>query len=106
MRGYVSLNCSLEQGRAFTARLLGVEPETVTDREEVKDAVGEIVNMIAGNAKDVLSEKGHVEIALPTVCLSVDPNISVKGSTGVVVPFEDPTGVFCIELIVNEAEES
>ena len=58
--------------------------------------------MVAGSLKTQL--KGAVEIALPTVVMTPKADMRVKGSTGVLVPFEDPSGTFHVELIVRESE--
>lgn len=102
--GYISLHCSDSQAKAFTARLLGCEPDEVSSLDDVRDAIGEIVNMVAGSVKAALSQSVTVEIALPTVIMTPKPDIRVKGCNGVVVPLEDSSGVFHVELVIAESK--
>lgn len=105
--GCVSMHCTAVQAREFTARLIGMEASEVTADEDVRDAVGEIVNMIAGSVKTVLAQEGTCEIALPTVAINEKPDfhLSVKSKTGTVVPFEDPSGTFHVEIVVEDSRD-
>ena len=84
--GYVSIHVSRRQATDFTARLVGVDVAEVTSEDEIRDAVGEITNMIAGNVKTALSPIGLVEIALPTVVMTPKAELRVRGARGVAVP--------------------
>jgi chemotaxis protein CheX len=100
-RGYVALHASLEQSRDFTARLLGAGLDTVGSDEELRDAVGEIANMIAGNVKRELVRHGGIDITLPSVSLRTRAAMNVPDARGVVVPLTDYTGRFHVELVVG-----
>lgn len=86
----------------FVGRMLGEEYKEVS--KDVIDAVGEITNMIVGNAKREFSEKGIVfDMALPVTLVGRDIEISqlTKGPT-LTVPFKTDVGGFVVE--VNLAE--
>jgi CheY-specific phosphatase CheX len=100
-RGYVSLHCSRDLAAHFTGRLLGLDGTEVESMDDIRDAVGEVVNMIAGTLKAALGSEEPIEIALPTVVLTPKPDIRVRGQTGVVVPFMDPEGSFHVELVLD-----
>lgn len=100
--GYVSIHLSKNQATDFTARLIGVDVDEVTSEDEIRDAVGEITNMIGGSVKTSLSSLGIVEIALPTVLMTPKADLRVQGARGVAVPFEDYTGVFHVDLILSD----
>ena len=100
--GYVSIHVSRQQATDFTARLIGVDIEEITSEDEIRDAVGEITNMLAGNVKTALSALGLVEIALPTVVMTPKAELRVSGARGVAVPFEDYTGVFHVEVVLSD----
>lgn len=100
--GYVSIHVSRQQATDFTARLVGVDVEEITSDDEIRDAVGEITNMLAGNVKTALSALGLVEIALPTVVMTPKAELRVRGARGVSVPFEDYTGVFHVEVVLSD----
>jgi CheY-specific phosphatase CheX len=103
--GYVSIHVSRQQATDFTARLVGVDVGEVTSEEEIRDAVGELTNMLAGNVKTALSTMGMVEIALPTVVMTPKADLRVRGARGVAVPFEDYTGVFHVEVVLSDGGE-
>jgi CheY-specific phosphatase CheX len=53
-KGSIVLECSAPVAFAFTARLMGI-PTPRTFDDDVKDSMGELVNMIGGNLKGLLS---------------------------------------------------
>jgi chemotaxis protein CheX len=67
------------------------------------DALRELVNMIAGNAKKDLPA-GRAEMALPTLLASSEvcypPGVPV-----VVIPFDTPAGRFALEVAMTPATE-
>lgn len=74
--------------------------------DEIKDAVGEITNMISGQARQKLEELGKcLEAAIPTVITGI--NHSIKHITTypiVAVPFSTDNGSFTIEVCLEEEE--
>jgi len=72
--------------------------------EEVKDAVGELANMISGDARRELSEKGiSLAAAIPTVISGKNHSIKhmSKGSA-IAIPFSTPGGDFVVEVCFNK----
>ncbi len=63
-RGAILLECSREQLERFAARLTGLALEEI-DEEDARDAIGEVVNMIGGNMKSILTP--GVALSVPTV---------------------------------------
>jgi len=99
-RGSVSMHTTRDQAAALTATLLGISPDQITDADEIRDAMGEIINMIAGDVK--LSLANHsiaVEISLPTVVMGSEISVSVQARRSVVAPFETPFGRILVELV-------
>jgi chemotaxis protein CheX len=78
--------------------MLGEEYTEVT--KEIVDGTGEIINMIFGQAKVVLNEKGYgIKTALPSVVSGKDHSLTTKTNGPVViVPFESNVGDFFIEI--------
>lgn len=77
--------------------------KVVTIDDGVKDAIGELANIVAGAAKRDLSQY-KISISLPTVI--VGDNHEIQGGKEVIplgVPFESPFGNFC--LIVSFKSE-
>ena len=63
---------------------------------EVSDAIGEIANIIAGNAKQHLTQ---YNLSLPKVIMGKDHKIaSQRGIPTIIVPFESSLGNFAMEV--------
>lgn len=79
------------------------EEYTVLDQELV-DGAGEISNMIFGQAKIQLNERGYgIKMALPQVIAGKNHRLTSlsKGPT-VVVPFTSTAGNFFVEVLLSE----
>jgi len=64
--GTISLHCTRGMGIRIASGMLRTEVEEVTD--DVRDAVGEITNMVAGSFKTKLSRDGELfDLSVPTV---------------------------------------
>jgi CheY-specific phosphatase CheX len=63
-RGAVVVECSEQQACFFSARLMGI-PQPAQMDDDVRDAMGELVNMIGGNLKSVLPP--GVSLSMPSV---------------------------------------
>ena len=81
--------------------MLGEKHETVTP--DVIDAVGEITNMISGNAKAMLSEKGYAfEMATPMMMVGQGVEITQLSKEPVIsLPFKTPGGSFVAEICMH-----
>ncbi|MDR2480327.1 MAG: chemotaxis protein CheX [Treponema sp.] len=64
-RGAVVISMKKELAIKITGMLTGQEPRNVDD--DVVDAIGEIVNIIAGNVKKSLEDSFRLVISLPTI---------------------------------------
>jgi len=62
--GTVSLNCSRELARSLAAHMFDSDPDSLT-KEEVHDALGEVVNIIGGNLKHLFPP--NCRLLLPAV---------------------------------------
>ncbi len=84
----------------FVGKMLGEAPAKELNGE-VCDGVGEIINMIAGQAKAMLVKtKYHFTISIPSVVSGTGHEIShKKGTPNIVVLFETESGVdFAIQV--------
>ncbi|WP_347274929.1 chemotaxis protein CheW [Candidatus Kuenenia sp.] len=74
--GIVSLFCSKELALQVASNMLMEEQTTLST--EVKDAVGEVLNMIAGGVKTKIAEKyGEMYLSIPLVIVGEDISVSV-----------------------------
>lgn len=89
----------------FLKVMSGMLGEEITKLDqEITDGAGEITNMIFGQAKVVLNDKGYgIKMAIPSVVTGKDHSLSAmtKGPV-VVVPFESNVGKFFVEIGLSE----
>ncbi len=80
-----------------TFNMLGEGGNDLTGR--MADAVGEVTNMIAGDARAALSEKGHsFSVSIPSVVMGEAHTIKhICSGPTIVMPFETEAGPFFIE---------
>jgi chemotaxis protein CheX len=88
-----------EEDLAFTiaAHLMKMNKPTRIDGD-VQDAVGELVNMVAGNLKVIMPENTHM--SMPSVVQGDDFEVNVLGSEKTCrTYFRAPRGLFSLTLI-------
>ncbi len=96
--GSVSLSFSKGCAVAIVKNMLGDEIDDIM--QDVRDAVGELTNMISGQARAGLAEKGLAfEGSTPTVVMGDGHTISHIAKTPIMaIPFHTPDGDFTIEF--------
>lgn len=97
-RGMVAIHAPDKVAMAITSSFLGMEVDEVNG--DVKDAFGELANMLAGSIKMLLSAGGKdIQLSIPSAICGQEYNIDwPPGSDGVMVPFLSPEGNFLVEL--------
>ena len=71
--GNLSLHVSREFAALITATMLGVDAETLTEEEEIKDVLGELTNIVSGNLKsDFLNAELSCLISTPSITRGSD----------------------------------
>lgn len=95
-----SLSITFEESLALEVmqRMLGEHPGTIN--EEVTDMVGEITNMVAGGAKNLLGKKGYeFDMATPIVVSGKSHSITHQSDgRKIMIPFGSPHGKATIEI--------
>jgi len=83
--------------------LSGVTPTNVGDQEELMNGmVGEVVNIIAGNASAKLASY-DIEISVPIVIQGQNHTVAWPDSTPIIaVPFSTPYGPFLVNISLIE----
>ncbi len=104
-----SIAISLPQSSALRIfeSMVGEEPNSITEISvDVQDSIGELANIVAGNAKSVFSEqKINFNITIPSVIVGKHHNISYKdGDLVLVIPFDMEGEPFCLELLIKVME--
>ena len=96
-KGAVLLECERPLSFALTAQLMSIEqPESVDD--DVRDAMGEIANMIAGNLKSSLPAETH--LSMPSVVEGSQFTLRVcGGNESMRMDFDSSRGPFSLTLV-------
>lgn len=96
--GMLGIHCAIPAGLAITGAMLGMEIEEID--ADVKDALGEISNMLAGSLKEAFAaEDVALELSIPTAISGKSFTIaSPTKSNRVIIPFILEQGRFFVEL--------
>ena len=97
--GAVSMQCNRRQACEFAGKVLCMDAPEEMDND-VRDAVGEIANMIGGNMKAAMGK--DVRLSLPTV---IDGNYEMRicGSVEHTVGFNYSGGDFWVTVLVKNS---
>jgi chemotaxis protein CheX len=101
-RGTISVSFSEESILAIVGNMFGEPVKEIND--EVKDAVGEILNIVSGQARQKLEAMGRsLKGAIPTVITGKNHAIShITKQPIVAIPFETDNGHFTIEVCIED----
>lgn len=95
-KGALLVECSVEQAKAWSGRLMSIEPPVPLD--DAHDGLGELTNMIAGNLKALLPP--GVGLSIPSVVQGSDYSLRIcGGNLFEALPFADGEGGFRITLV-------
>lgn len=101
IRGVLAIHCPAVVAKDITSGFLGMEVTQLDD--DVKDAMGEIANMVAGNLKVAYSKISlNIELAIPTSVVGESINVNVCGAARaerIIVPLKMAGEIFWIELM-------
>jgi len=99
--GMFALSFNLDLASLIVSRLLGIDQKSISSEDRC-DGVGELVNMISGSVKRVLSQhSGEIyKLSLPTVVQGSDHTISSrpKNNPYLVVLFEAEGQTFTLQV--------
>ena len=97
-KGVLAIHLPHRVAIAITGSFLGMDVEEINS--DVEDAVGELANMLGGNVKSILSEKGRdIDLSLPTTISGKEYDYQTnKDAEKIIIPFQCATGRFTIEL--------
>ncbi len=86
----------------IVSNMLGEESKEING--DIKDAVGEITNMVSGAARKKLESLGlSISAAIPTVVAGKGHSVShIMGGPSIIIPFETEQGPFVVDVCVGE----
>jgi len=93
MQGCLTICCSMSCATTIAANMLGMEPTEEISEAEVRDAIGEVTNMVMGSVKTRVQDKvGNLQVSIPTVVSGRDLEYSLgdgASKVSVIVSLED-----------------
>ncbi|MCL2805715.1 MAG: chemotaxis protein CheX [Treponema sp.] len=92
--GAVAISLKDETAFELTRILTGTEHTTVD--KYVTDTLGEIINIIAGNVKNVFEKKHRIKITMPSI---------IKGKAHSIVWPSEKARIICIPFVIFEKQE-
>jgi len=101
-QGSMSISFSEDCIKAIVSNLFGMPVNEIND--EVKDAVGELTNMICGDARRRLeAENISLQAGTPTIVSGKNHSIThIHNGPCLAVPFDTPNGKFVVEVAFNQ----
>ncbi len=101
--GAFVLKCSKKFAAAIASQMLGMEVGEESD--DMKDAVGELLNMVVGNAKTYYaSKKEGFKISVPSTVIGEDYVVHIKANNGnkmTCINFKCDNNDLSIEIYLN-----
>ena len=97
-KGALAIHIPNHVAIAITSSFLGMDVDEIND--DVRDAVGELANMLGGNVKTILSQNGRdIELSLPSTIAGHEYNYKATTEVELVIlPFKTEVGGFMVEL--------
>lgn len=97
-RGVLAVHFPKQVALDVTGSFLGMEVEEIN--ADVEDAIGEIANMLGGNLKTILSDRGKdIQLSLPSTISGDEYSFTSHADVDqVILPFQAPAGVFYVEV--------
>jgi chemotaxis protein CheX len=99
IRGLLAIHCPASVAKNITGAFLGMDVDELDD--DVKDAIGEIANMVGGNIKVSYGKVDiNVELAIPTSIVGESFHVSgIADANRIIVPFKMAADTFWVELM-------
>lgn len=103
-QGLVAVHLPEAVAMAITGAFLGMDVEEMG--EEVRDAIGELTNMIGGGIKfDLPEQGGNVKLSIPTVICGQNYSLGLHtGDVTTAVTFNTPHGPFLVEALLRQGD--
>jgi chemotaxis protein CheX len=97
-KGVLAVHFPKQVALDVTSSFLGMDVEDFN--EDVQDAIGEIANMLGGNLKTILSDRGKdIHLSLPSTIFGDEYAISSQAEVDqLILSFQAPAGTFYVEV--------
>ena len=99
-QGAVRLDISMELARQACAKLLGVEPDDLS-QDDIRDAAGELANITGGSVKALLAPT--CSLSLPSVVIGQNYEFSLpQGKVIRELSFSHESGILLVSIIEKQ----
>jgi len=100
-KGMLAIHLPNAAALAVTTAFLGMEVEEID--EDVRDAVGELANMLAGSVKSALDPKGSdIKLSMPSAVYGEEYSVDcLAHAQSITVPFQLEELTFLVELQIR-----
>ena len=97
-KGVLAVHLPKQVALDVTGNFLGMEIQDIN--ADVQDAIGEIANMLAGNLKTILSDRGKdIHLSMPSTIYGDEYSFTSQADVDqIILPFQAPAGVFYVEV--------
>jgi len=104
IKGSLALSFSAGSILKIVSNMLGEEITSVNG--DIRDAVGEITNMVSGAARKRIEEMGFsLSASIPTVVSGKEHTIThVLGGPSVIIPFQTDEGAFVVDVCMGDPQ--
>ncbi len=98
LKGLLAIHLPNEAALAVTNAFLGMDHDEIND--DVRDAIGELANMLGGSLKCALDPKGsNINLSLPSSIHGAEYSIDfISDADDITIPFELDGNTFLVEL--------
>lgn len=102
-RGMLAIHVPNAVAMSITSKFLFVDVDEIND--DVKDAIGELANMLAGSVKSMLTETGTgLKLAIPSAISGTEYEVEcLAESEGAIIPFRIDEGEFLVECYLQNS---
>ncbi|HKK00932.1 MAG TPA: chemotaxis protein CheX [Desulfuromonadales bacterium] len=102
-KGLLAIHTPNDVAKAITSNFLGLDVGDIDD--DVKDAIGELANMLAGNIKQAIDTTGKdVTLSIPSAVHGEEYTLNcLANAEWMIMPFTTPSGEFLVELQFEKA---
>ncbi|MGL1931461.1 MAG: chemotaxis protein CheX [Desulfotalea sp.] len=96
-RGLLAIHFPIEVALAITSSFLMMDVTEIN--EDVEDAIGELANMVGGDFKSFLSEKGgDIDLSIPTTITGASYDFrSIAQTSRCLMSFSVAAGIFSVD---------
>jgi len=101
-KGMLAIHAPEQVAMNITGNFLGLEVDSVND--DVKDAMGELANMLGGCIKAKLSDNSKdIQLSIPSAVCGESYSVDYQPqSNSSMVPFDSGQGLFLVELQLEQ----